>query len=168
MIELEITLRADQAYPVDSGRGIARIDPDAMLILQVSPGDIIEIEGKRRIVAKVWKTPKRDWGKGIIRIDRFVRENACVTGNYVKVRKAKYQPAKTVVLASSRKIDLKFGYFLKFELLGRVFVEGDFVPVRSFCFGEEEPQVLFVADETEPKGAVVIDKTTEVVCRILT
>jgi len=42
---------------VDSGRGIARINPDAMLILQISPGDIIEIEGKRRTVAKVWRTP---------------------------------------------------------------------------------------------------------------
>jgi len=75
---MEITLKVNQAYPSDSGRGIARLDPDAMLKLQISPGDVIEIEGKRKTVAKVWRAPKRDWGKEIIRIDRFIRENAGV------------------------------------------------------------------------------------------
>ena len=50
---MEITLKVNQAYPSDSGRGIARLDPDAMLKLRISPGDIIEIEGRRKTVAKV-------------------------------------------------------------------------------------------------------------------
>ena len=34
-----------KAYPNDSARGIARLDPNALLTLRLSPGDIIEIEG---------------------------------------------------------------------------------------------------------------------------
>ncbi|MFW5935717.1 MAG: hypothetical protein ACOCSC_00365, partial [Candidatus Hadarchaeota archaeon] len=63
-----MNLKVNQAYPSDSGRGVARLDPDAMLNLQISPGNVIKIEGKRETVAKVWRAPKRDWGRGIIRV----------------------------------------------------------------------------------------------------
>ncbi len=132
---MEITLKVNQAYPSDSGRGIARLDPDTMLKLQISPGDIIEIEGARKTVAKVWRAPKRDWGKNIIRIDRFIRENAGVgVGDVVKVRKVEYQPAKTVILAPLKKMDLRIygvdiGEYLKHQFLKRPVVEGDLVPL---------------------------------------
>jgi len=121
VIQVEVTLKVNQAYPSDSGRGIARLDPDTMLKLQISPGDIIEIQGKRKTVAKVWRAPKRDWGKNIIRIDRFIRENAGVgIGDLVKVRKVNYQPAKVVILAPLKKIELRIygveiGEYLKQE-----------------------------------------------------
>ena len=43
----DILLKVAKAYPNDSARGIARLDPNALLTLRLSPGDIIEIEGKR-------------------------------------------------------------------------------------------------------------------------
>ena len=172
---MEITLKVNQAYPSDSGRGIARLDPDAMLKLRISPGDIIEIEGKRKTVAKVWRAPKRDWGKNIIRIDRFIRENAGVgVGDLVKVRKAEYQPAKVVILAPLKKMDfrvygLDVGEYLKHQLLKRPVVEGDLVPLVSApAFGFRFPQnqaLVFVAVKTEPKGAVIIDESTRVIYR---
>jgi len=51
----EITLTVAKAYPNDSGRGIARLDPHTMMVLQLTPGDIIELEGKRATSAKVWR-----------------------------------------------------------------------------------------------------------------
>ncbi len=171
----ELTLKVNQAYPSDSGRGIARLDPDAMLRLRISPGDVIEIEGKRKTVAKVWRAPKRDWGKSIIRIDRFIRENAGVgVGDLVKVRRANYQPARMVILAPLRKMDFKVygldvGEYLKHQLLKRPLVEGDLVPLVSApAFGFRFPQnqaLVFVAIKTEPKGPVIIDETTRVVYR---
>jgi len=174
---MEITLKVNQAYPSDSGRGIARLDPDAMLKLRISPGDIIEIEGRRKTVAKVWRAPKRDWGKSIIRIDRFIRENAGVgVGDIVKVRRADYQPAKVVILAPLRKMDFRIygmdiGEYLKHQLLKRPVMEGDLVPLVSapalagFGRYNQNQALVFVAVKTEPKGPVIIDEMTKVVYR---
>ncbi|AEA48091.1 CDC48 family AAA ATPase [Archaeoglobus veneficus] len=173
----EIILKVNQAYPSDSGRGIARLDPDAMLKLQISPGDIIEIEGKRKTVAKVWRAPKRDWGRGIIRVDRFIRENAGVSvGDTVKVRKTAYQPAKVVIIAPLRKMDFRvygmdIGDYLKHQLLKRPVIEGDLIPLIGAPalagFGKygQNQALLFVAVKTEPKGVVIIDELTKVVYR---
>jgi transitional endoplasmic reticulum ATPase len=176
---MKINLKVNQAYPSDSGRGIARLDPDAMLKLQISPGDIIEIVGKRATVAKVWRAPKRDWGKGIIRVDRFIRENSGVSvGDSVEVRKTEYSPAKMVILAPLRKIEFRvygmdIGDYLKHQLLKRPVMEGDLVPLVGAPaltgFGKYGSQsqgaLLFVAVKTEPKGAVIIDESTKVVYR---
>ncbi len=174
---MEVTLKVNQAYPSDSGRGIARLDPDTMLKLQISPGDIIEIQGKRKTVAKVWRAPKRDWGKNIIRIDRFIRENAGVgIGDLVKVRKVNYQPAKVVILAPLKKIELRIygveiGEYLKHQFLKRPVVEGDLVPlvgapaISGFGRYNQGQALVFVAVKTEPKGPVVIDESTRVIYR---
>ena len=176
--KMELTLKVNQAYPSDSGRGIARLDPDAMLRLQMSPGDVIEIEGKRKTVAKVWRAPKRDWGKGIIRVDRFIRENAGVgVGDVVKIRKVDFQPARVVVLAPLRKMDFRvygmdIGEYLKHQLLKRPLVEGDLIPLVGAPalagFGrhiQQNQALVFVAIKTEPKMPVVIDETTKVIYR---
>lgn len=175
---MEIMLKVNQAYPSDSGRGIARLDPDAMMKLQISPGDVVELEGKRKTVAKVWRSPKRDWGKSIIRIDHFTRENAGVgVGDIVKVRKADYEPARLVILAPTKKIEMRVygidpGEYLKHQFLKRPLVEGDFVPlvgspaITGFGkYGQQNQAVVFVAVKTEPKGVVIIDETTKVVFR---
>ena len=174
---MELTLKVSKAYPNDSGRGIARLDPEAMLKLGISPGDIIEIEGKRKTVAKVWRAPKNDWGKNIIRIDSFIRENAGVSvGELVKVRKADYKPAKLVILAPLKKMDFRIygmdvGEYLKHQLIKRPIMEGDLVPLVNapalVGFGKhsQNQALLFVAVKTEPKGAVIIDENTRVIYR---
>ena len=42
----EVQLRVDSAYPGDQGGGKARLDPETMLLLKISPGDLVVIEGK--------------------------------------------------------------------------------------------------------------------------
>src|ERR671910_553292 len=46
------SLKVLEAYTRDVGRGVARIDYDSMDSLTASTGDVIEIRGKRRTVAK--------------------------------------------------------------------------------------------------------------------
>ncbi len=94
-------LRVDSAYPGDQGYGKVRLDPETMLFLKVSPGDLIAIEGKRRTVAKIWRSLVEDWNHRKIRIDNFTRLKAGVSiGDTVKLEKiAEEIEAKRVVLA---------------------------------------------------------------------
>ena len=96
----EVQLRVAEARQRDIGRKIARVDSRAMRELGLSPGDLIEIIGKKSTVAIVWPPYKEDDGMGLIRIDGEIRRNAGVSvGDYVTVRKASAKPATKVVLA---------------------------------------------------------------------
>jgi transitional endoplasmic reticulum ATPase len=89
-----------EAYTRDVGRGVARIDYDAMDALDASTGDIIEIKGKRRTVAKCLPLYPSDEGRGVIRIDGLIRNNSGVAiGDTVAIKKIKAPPAEKVVVA---------------------------------------------------------------------
>src|SRR5919199_1597760 len=93
-----LSLKVLEAYTRDVGRGVARIDYDSMDSLSASTGDVIEIRGKRRTVAKCLPLYPSDEGKGIIRVDGLVRNNAGVAiGDTVVVRKIKAVPAEKVI-----------------------------------------------------------------------
>jgi transitional endoplasmic reticulum ATPase len=95
-----VTLKVLEAYTRDVGRGVARIDYDAMDSLDASTGDIIEIKGKRRTVAKCLPLYPSDEGRGVIRIDGLIRNNAGVAiGDTVTIKKIKAPPAEKVVVA---------------------------------------------------------------------
>ena len=95
-----LSLKVLEAYTRDVGRGVARIDYDSMDSLSASTGDVIEIRGKRRTVAKCLPLYPSDEGKGIIRVDGLVRNNAGVAiGDTVVVRKIKAMPAEKVIVA---------------------------------------------------------------------
>ncbi len=92
--------------------------------LSSSPGDIIEIEGKRATVAKVWRAEKQDWGQEMIRIDGFTRQNADVgIGERVKVKKATVKDAVHIVLAPPEGTAIQFSgnavEMIKHQLLKR-------------------------------------------------
>jgi nicotinic acid phosphoribosyltransferase len=57
--EKEVTLRVQEAYHRDVGRGIARIDMETMRHLGMVSGDIIEIEGKPFTKRGKWSGSKR-------------------------------------------------------------------------------------------------------------
>ena len=78
MSQNPLSLKVLEAYTRDVGRGVARIDYDSMDNLGASTGDVIEIKGKRRTVAKCLPLYPSDEGKGIIRIDGLGRNNFCI------------------------------------------------------------------------------------------
>src|ERR687884_2022809 len=96
-----LDLKVLEAYTRDVGRGVARIDYDSMDSLNASTGDVIEIKGKdRRTVAKCLPLYPSDEGKGIIKGDGLVRNNAGVAiGDTVVIRKIKAVPAEKVIVA---------------------------------------------------------------------
>src|SRR6202162_3102322 len=95
-----LSLKILEAYTRDVGRGVARLDYDSMGSLRASTGDVIEIRGKRRTVAKCLPLYPSDEGRGIVRFNGLIRNNAGVAiGDMVIVRKVKAPPGEKVVVA---------------------------------------------------------------------
>lgn len=167
----DILLKVAKAYPNDSARGIARLDPNALLALKLSPGDIIEIEGKRQTAAKVWRADRQDWSQDYIRIDGFIRQNAGVgIGDRVKIRKAKHTEALRIVLAPPTGSQLHYGDeaadLIRRQTLKRAIVKGDILPIMSsgsHPFIGRMEAVPLVVTESHPDGVVVICERTEIV-----
>jgi len=169
-------LTVAKADPNDSGRGIARLDPHILMLLQLIPGDIIEIEGKKITAAKVWRADRNNWEKNIIQIDGFIRQNAGVgIGDTIIIRKANVQPAEKVVLAPSEGTPIKFQGdaedIIKHQIMKRPINKGDIIPVMStmthpflgrVVTGQEIP---LIAIEAEPEGIILITEKTEIKLR---
>jgi len=127
------TLKVLEAYTRDVGRGVARIDYDSMDSLSASTGDVIEIRGKRRTVAKCLPLYPSDEGKGIIRVDGLVRNNAGVAiGDTVVVRKIKAVPAEKVIVAPLETIPSIDERYLADALESVPLIKGDNVMVPYF------------------------------------
>jgi transitional endoplasmic reticulum ATPase len=107
-----VQLKVLEAYTRDVGRAAARLDYAAMDSLGASTGDVIEVKGKRRTVAKCLPLYPSDEGKGIVRIDGLIRNNAGVAiGDVVTCKKVKAPPAEKVVVApleASPPVDERF------------------------------------------------------------
>ncbi|WP_136689286.1 CDC48 family AAA ATPase [Halorhabdus amylolytica] len=170
----EVQLEVAKAYPNDSGRGIARLDPDTLLHLKLSPGDIIEIEGAETTAAKVWRADRQDWNTDTVRIDGFTRQNADVgIGERVEIRKAEAEKADSLVLAPPEEASVQFGSdaagMVKRQILKRPVVERDIVPVMSSTnhpFMRSPGQAIpLIAVETEPEGVVLVTEDTDVELR---
>ena len=158
-----LTLRVAEAKAKDVGRGIARIDPQDLEKIGAEVGDIIQIEGKRKTVAKVMPTYPEDRGKSLIQMDGLLRGNAQVSlDEKVTVQKTSCLPADKIVLSPltltrliSRERDTRYIGTL---LDGLPLVEGD--TVRANLFGTRSQD--FTAISTVPKGAVLVHSRTRI------
>jgi transitional endoplasmic reticulum ATPase len=164
----EVQLRVDSAYPGDQGGGKARLDPETMLLLKISPGDLVAIEGKHRTVAKVWRALVEDWNQRKIRIDNFTRLNAGVSiGDTVKVVKITEEvEAKRVVLAPPedlpKKIPIANNPHVINGLIDFPVTKNDSVPIMLGLPFIQPQIVAFKVVEIEPDEAVIITKNTSV------
>ncbi|MDY6959124.1 MAG: AAA family ATPase, partial [Halobacteriota archaeon] len=155
----EITLRVAEAYHRDAGRGIARIDINSMKSLGMVSGDIIEITGKNTATAIVWPGYADDNGKGVIRIDGNIRNNANVAiDDRVRVRKVEAKEAKKVTIAPTQPVRVVGGehYLLKI-LEGRPVINGQ--KIRVEMLGNP---LTFIITSTMPSGTVIVTKNTKV------
>ncbi|MGC9182371.1 CDC48 family AAA ATPase [Caldisphaera sp.] len=157
----EIILRVSEARPRDTGKRRVRIDVDIMKQLNVEPGDIVEIEGKKKTVAVVWPALPEDQGLDIIRMDGILRKNADINiGDKVIVRKAIPKQATKVKLAPtvhSISVDEGFKKYVKKKLVGTPVIEGDVIVVP--VIGQA---VQLTVIDTRPRGIVIISEKTSV------
>ena len=157
MSQSGLSLKVLEAYTRDVGRGVARIDYDSMDTLNASTGDVIEIKGKRRTVAKCLPLYPSDEGKGIIRIDGLGRNNAGIAiGDTITVRKIKAVAAEKVVVAPLEAIPPIDERYLADALESVPLIKGDNVMVPYFG-GRLTFQVIGV---TPAADAVLVTQKT--------
>src|SRR5436309_14869301 len=145
-----------EAYTRDVGRGVARIDYDSMDSLSASTGDVIEIRGKRRTVAKCLPLYPSDEGKGIIRVDGLVRNNAGIAiGDTVIITKIKAVPAEKIMVAPLEAIPSIDERYLADALESVPLIKGDNVMVPYFG-----GRLTFQVIEVTPASAVLVTQKT--------
>ncbi|MCQ2053364.1 MAG: AAA family ATPase, partial [archaeon] len=120
-------VKVAELKPGETGKGIARIDPELMDILGLKVGDIIQIDGFKKTVAKVLRSDSKDANRGIIRIDGTTRRNAG-TGidERVGIKKIVAKDAEKITFSPTEQLRLQGGEdFIKQIMEGRVFAKGD-------------------------------------------
>lgn len=166
----QTVLKVAEAMQSDVGHGRARMDTSTRVALNVEPGDIIAIKGKKVTAAKVFRVNQDDEGIGIVRIDGLVRKNAGISiGDKVTVEKAEMEDAKNVTLspAISESHRIRFGpgieNFVKRGLLKRPLTVGDTIIIPGIALmGGALP---FVVVATKPKEIVQITEETNIVVK---
>jgi len=173
----EKELIVSKAYTNDVGKGIARLDPQTLEELHLFPGDVIEISGRKKTVAKVWRLAGQDWGKGIIRVDEYIQKNADASiGDRVIIRKTDAKNAEEIILANQASENASFDSteyleIVKRQLLSKVVVAGDIVPIMISSIGMigsgwmigGKVLPLMVVFTKPPNEAVLITKDTKLV-----
>ena len=154
-----LQMRIGEAKQRDIGKKRARIGPEAMDFLKVTPGDIIEVMGSRSSCAVVWPIDEDEKERNIVRVDGQTRKNVGASLNdFVKIRKAISKIAKTVSLIpvnGSVSIDKEFSDFIQDRLKGMPIAHGDEISVM--ILGNS---IDFKITKTVPKGVVKMDRTT--------
>ena len=152
-------MRIGEAKQRDVGKKRARIGPEAMDFLKISPGDIVEIMGSRSSCAVIWPTDEDEKLPDIIRVDGQTRKNVGASINdIVKIRRVSSKIAKTISLTpvnESTTIDKEFTDFVKNRLKGLPIVHGDEISVMILGNSMD-----FKITKTSPKGVVKIDRST--------
>ena len=152
-------MRVEEAKQRDIGKKRARIGPDAMDYLKVSPGDVIQINGKKSTCAIVWPSDEDEKYPDTIRIDGQTRKNIDAGLNdIVVIKKIVTKPAKSITLApvtDTVTVDKEFSDFVKNRLKGLPLSHGDEISVM--ILGNA---MNFKISKVAPKGIVRIERTT--------
>jgi len=116
----------------ETGRGIARMDPELMTILGIRVGDIVQIDGNKKTAVKVLEGYPEDANRGIIRIDGSTRRNAGVSiDERVAVKKITVKNAEKITFAPSDQLRLQGGEdYLRQVLEGRALSKGDAISLN--------------------------------------
>jgi transitional endoplasmic reticulum ATPase len=157
-----ITLRVAETNPKFVGKGMALVDPRVMEEMGLSAGDVTEIGGsKKKSYVLLWSSQSGDYGKGLIRIDGYTRNNIGVgIDDSVTIRKVAVKKAEQVVLAPTEELSIVgLEDYLPELLEGRVVAKGDIVPLN--IMGR---RIGFAVTNTFPSDtASLIDSNTEFV-----
>ena len=158
--------KADKAIKVaelkssEAGRGIVRLDPELMDVLNIKVGDIVKITDQKSTVAKVLRGGPEDANSGIIRMDGNTRWNAGTSiDDRVGVEKATSKSATKITFSPTDQLRLQGGEdYLKQLFEGRVFSKGDAVAINVMGNKME----FVVTSHAPSSDAVIMSSTTTV------
>ncbi|MDR0334296.1 MAG: CDC48 family AAA ATPase [Methanomassiliicoccaceae archaeon] len=113
----------------EAGRGVTRIDPALMDILDLNVGDIIQIHGNKKTVSKVLKGDFEDANKGLIRMDGSTRRNAGTSiDERVDIKKVAAKNAAKITFSLAENVKLQGAEdYLRQVFEARAFSKGDII-----------------------------------------
>ena len=153
-------LKVAELKPGEAGRGVARVDPELMNILDLKVGDIVQIDGSKKTVVKVLRGGPEDANRGIIRIDGSTRRNAG-TGidERVGIKKVTAKNATKIIFSPTEQLRLQGGEdYIRQVMEGRAFAKGDTITLS--VMGNKID--LTVTSFTPSAEAVLMTSSTEV------
>jgi transitional endoplasmic reticulum ATPase len=150
--ELEISVEVQSEFLPDKGKGIARLDADSMKRLDISSGDIIEIQGQRKTYSKCLASPKKNHVHGILNIDGLIRNNAGINiGSIIYIKKILATRAKKITIAPLEITSFVEESEIKEALTLFPIIQGD-----NVVFENLDEHVFFRILETIPSNTALI------------
>lgn len=156
-----ISLKVSEALGKDIGKSVARIDMKDILNIGATIGDIIEIKGKNKAVARVMPIHEDGKGRGLIQMDGILRKNAGVgLDENVFISTVKSSNAEIVILSSASKKQINYNSddlkHIKKNLSGIPVLKGSCLRVKLIAYSYAD----FVVSDTAPEGVVTIGAST--------
>ncbi|MCL2295741.1 MAG: AAA family ATPase, partial [Methanomassiliicoccaceae archaeon] len=166
-LELKVAMTRRQS---EVGYGRARIDNESRRCLGLGLGDVVEIIGKKTVVAKIFKGEPGDDGMKLIRIDGPTRTSAEVSvDETVRIRKCEPSAAQKVILrpniSESKRISYDEGAdnIFKSGLIGRPLITGIDIMIPNIALMGN--RTTFHVASTIPGGPVVVCPETEILLK---
>ena len=160
--ENQVSLRVTETDPRYVGRGIALVDPKVISDLDLSTGDVVEISGNRRKThVLLWSSQQQDYGKKLIRVDGYTRNNLGVgIDDNVYIRRVKTSKAEQILLSPTEELNVVgLEEHLPELLEGRVVTKGDIIPISMMGH-----KIGFLVTTIIPtNGPAITDTSTEFV-----
>ena len=166
-MELKVAMAKRQS---EVGYGRARIDNESRRYLGLDLGDVIEIIGKKTVVAKIFKGEAGDDGMKLIRIDGPTRTSAEVSvDENVRIRKCVPVLAQKVVLCPNISEGKRISYedgtesIFKSGLVGRPLISGIDIMIPNIALMGN--RTTFNVMSTAPGGPVIVGPETEIILK---
>ena len=153
-------MKVAEAEQRDVGRKIARVDPDIAESLNIVSGDALEVSSiGRKTTVLSWPAKESDRGKGLLRMDGFIRSRLDVGINdLVEIKVVESKTAKDITFAPTEPLRIVGAEeYLAEYLNGTLMTKGDTVPIS--VMGR---RIDLVVISTHPSGPVIISDTTDI------
>ncbi|AMK13080.1 AAA family ATPase CDC48 subfamily protein [methanogenic archaeon mixed culture ISO4-G1] len=156
----EKAIKVAELRSSETGKGIARMDPELMNIMGIRTGDIVQIDGSKKTAVKILTGYPEDANRGIIRIDGSTRRNAGVSiDERVAVKKIAAKNAEKITFAPSDQLRLQGGEeYLRQVLEGRALSKGDAITLN--IMGNKMDMIVTAFSPTG--DAAIMAPTTQV------
>ena len=156
------TLKVAETFSKFVGRGIALIDPRIIEEYDLRTGDVLELTNdhtSKKSYVLLWSSNPNDYGKGLIRIDGYTRENISAgIDDQVKVQKVNVENAEEIKMSPIEDLNIVgLEGYLSEKLDGRVVSKDDVI-----LFNIIGKRIGFIIVSTKPQNpALLINSDTK-------
>jgi transitional endoplasmic reticulum ATPase len=158
----KFTLKVSETFSKFVGRGVALIDPKIIEEYDLATGDVLELindTSSKKSYVLLWSSNPNDYGKGLIRIDGYTRENISIgIDDHINVQKVNVENAEEILLSPLEDLNIVGleDYFSE-KLDGRVVAKDDVL-----LFNIMGRSIGFIIVSTKPKNkALLINSNTK-------